>query len=451
MTEPRRRFQVFISSSFEDLKEERRKVVEVLLELGCIPSGMEIFPAADDDPWSLIRKMIDDCDYVVLIIKGKLGSIHPEENKSYTQLEYEYALSIKKPVFSFLYEGILELPRNLTEDPGQRYDLLAGFRSLVMRKRNIKKWSNADELAKHVSTALNYAFREYPAEGLVRPSEVSLEKHPSRDEAVFEKSPTRLIADLEKILQGSRFARRLTRRAGAKEALARHALTCGMWRRQDRTFIDSGTIPVYLTAHLLRFPQRSEILPSKIITNNIPLGILELIEGGSDLDETQVLNKPKGPLNVHLLKGEVDVRYAATLPEVLSGGRFDDAELLALAETCAQGGVDHVVLMTTRLTAEDGPCVVGKANQTFKRAWLRYAMTHEVRVTLLAEAEKIVGQRDDAIDRDGWHALAAEGRISMVLAFDDRSPAKKQEIQPHVDHMRSLGIEVTLAGEVGAA
>jgi hypothetical protein len=42
----KRRYQVFVSSTYEDLKEERQHVIQALLETKCIPLGMELFPAA---------------------------------------------------------------------------------------------------------------------------------------------------------------------------------------------------------------------------------------------------------------------------------------------------------------------------------------------------------------------------------------------------------------------
>jgi hypothetical protein len=82
-----KRFQVFVSSTYLDLKEERQEVIQALLELNCIPSGMEMFPAADEDQWTLIKKVIDDCDYYLVIIAGRYGSLSPA-GKSYTQMEY---------------------------------------------------------------------------------------------------------------------------------------------------------------------------------------------------------------------------------------------------------------------------------------------------------------------------------------------------------------------------
>ena len=58
-----KRYQVFVSSTYDDLREERAEVIQALLELDCIPAGMELFPAGDDEQWKVIRRVIDESDY----------------------------------------------------------------------------------------------------------------------------------------------------------------------------------------------------------------------------------------------------------------------------------------------------------------------------------------------------------------------------------------------------
>lgn len=53
---------------------------------------MELFPAIDEDQFEFIKKVIDDCDYYLLIIGGRYGSLS-DEGVSYTELEYQYAVS----------------------------------------------------------------------------------------------------------------------------------------------------------------------------------------------------------------------------------------------------------------------------------------------------------------------------------------------------------------------
>ena len=63
-----KRYHVFISSTFTDLKDERQAVLKAVLELDHMPANMEFFPAADDTAWQLIKDVIDNSDYYVLII-----------------------------------------------------------------------------------------------------------------------------------------------------------------------------------------------------------------------------------------------------------------------------------------------------------------------------------------------------------------------------------------------
>ena len=80
-----RKYQVFISSTYEDLKTERQAAISCLLDLNCIPVGMEQFPASSLSQWEYIKKMIDMSDYYLLIVAGKYGSIDSEGNNLFRE------------------------------------------------------------------------------------------------------------------------------------------------------------------------------------------------------------------------------------------------------------------------------------------------------------------------------------------------------------------------------
>jgi Domain of unknown function (DUF4062) len=42
-----KKYQIFISSTFADLHEERQIARKAILDLNYIPAGMELFPAVD--------------------------------------------------------------------------------------------------------------------------------------------------------------------------------------------------------------------------------------------------------------------------------------------------------------------------------------------------------------------------------------------------------------------
>jgi Domain of unknown function (DUF4062) len=99
-----KRYQVFISSTYADLKEERRAVIQTVIESNCIPAGMELFPAADEEQLAFIKRVIDDCDYYLLIIGGRYGSVD-ESGISYTEQEYDYAVSRGLWVIALLHDN----------------------------------------------------------------------------------------------------------------------------------------------------------------------------------------------------------------------------------------------------------------------------------------------------------------------------------------------------------
>lgn len=160
------RYQVFVSSTYEDLRDERQEVMQALLELDCIPAGMELFPAANEDQWTLIKKVIDDCDYYIVVIGGRYGSLGPE-GISYTQMEYEYAISQNKPVMGFLHKDPTSIPAKKTEKSPEGQLKLEQFRILV-QQRMCKYWSNPADLGSVVSRSLVKLIKNVPAIGWVK-------------------------------------------------------------------------------------------------------------------------------------------------------------------------------------------------------------------------------------------------------------------------------------------
>jgi hypothetical protein len=167
-----KRYQVFVSSTFRDLQEERSYVIQALLELDCIPSGMELFPAADEDQWSYIQQIIDDCDYYVVVLAGKYGSISPLTGKSYTQMEYEYAVAKGKPVIAFLHGDLNTLPMERCEPDKDKREMLEQFRAQTQTKL-CKHWLNSDQLGGLVSRSMVQLMKRSPAVGWVRADRVT--------------------------------------------------------------------------------------------------------------------------------------------------------------------------------------------------------------------------------------------------------------------------------------
>jgi len=161
-----RRYQVFVSSTFTDLIVERREVIEALLELDCIPAGMEMFPASTDSQWDLIKHVIDESDYYVVIIGNRYGSI-ADVGVSYTEQEYDYALSQGKPILGFLHKEPGKIEFGKSELDPASIVKLESFRGKVKGKP-IKTWEGPGDLGGAVSRGLHRLIKDHPGEGWVR-------------------------------------------------------------------------------------------------------------------------------------------------------------------------------------------------------------------------------------------------------------------------------------------
>jgi len=146
----KRKLQVFVSSTFADLRNERQAAVEAILTAGHIPAGMELFTAGDESQMNVIKRWIDESDVYLLILGGRYGSIEPNSQKSYIHLEYDYAVEQQKPLFAVVIdEGYLKQQRVKElgvevielEHPQQ----LKEFRGHVLTKM-VRFWSDARDI-----------------------------------------------------------------------------------------------------------------------------------------------------------------------------------------------------------------------------------------------------------------------------------------------------------------
>jgi len=167
MSDPlKKRYQVFVSSTYQDLIEERRHVIQALLESKCIPSGMELFPATSQDQWTLIQRVIDDCDYYVVIVAGKYGS-RAADGRSYTEMEFDYAVETGKPVIGFFHAELDALPGAKLEKSDQARDRLAAFTE-KLKKRLCRPWLTPDGLGSAIKSAMLHEIEWNPRPGWLR-------------------------------------------------------------------------------------------------------------------------------------------------------------------------------------------------------------------------------------------------------------------------------------------
>lgn len=171
MTFISKRLQVFVSSTFTDLIEERQAAVEAILTAGHIPAGMELFTAGDQSQMDVIKQWIDESDVYLLIVGGRYGSVEPTSGKSYTQLEYEYALAKDKPLFACVINDAA-LEANVREHGTAIIEMdntqkMKDFRSRVLT-RTVRFWDDCKDIKITIGETLSHFSRREDLVGWVR-------------------------------------------------------------------------------------------------------------------------------------------------------------------------------------------------------------------------------------------------------------------------------------------
>lgn len=164
-----KKYQIFISSTYTDLQEERQAVLECVLKLRQIPVGMEHFVASNEEQFEYIKRLLEDTDYYIIIIGNRYGSL-ADDGISYTEKEFDYAVSLNIPVIAFVHSNPDSLPVNKSETDKEKIEKLQNFRKKVMHNRMVsyRDWTNPASLSVEVLSALTNVMNDTPRQGWKR-------------------------------------------------------------------------------------------------------------------------------------------------------------------------------------------------------------------------------------------------------------------------------------------
>jgi hypothetical protein len=107
------------------------------------PDGDGAISSADDDSWTHIKRFISECDYYVVIVGGRYGSMG-KDGKSYTEMEYDFATEAGIPVLAFLHKSPGTIAANKTESSDDGKKALTAFRTKIEAARHAKYWAGSE-------------------------------------------------------------------------------------------------------------------------------------------------------------------------------------------------------------------------------------------------------------------------------------------------------------------
>ncbi|QRM44621.1 DUF4062 domain-containing protein [Rhizobium sp. BG4] len=162
-----KRYQIFISSTFTDLQAERRAVQDTVISMGDFPVQMESFPATDQKQMDFITPLIEECDYYILIIGGRYGTVD-NSGLSFTHQEFRCAVERNIPVLVMIHGKPEDIAAGKSETTDLGRKKLQEFIEEAQQDRIRKAWETLGDLKLAVREALDHAKRAKPRTGWVR-------------------------------------------------------------------------------------------------------------------------------------------------------------------------------------------------------------------------------------------------------------------------------------------
>lgn len=163
-----KKLQIFISSTFKDLKKHRKAVMETILRSGHTPLGMEFFCAEDEAQFEIIKTWIDDADVFLLIIGKSYGSYEDKKGVSFVEKEYEYAVSKGMHILVFIENS----KRKSLENETRQKKLERFKKRLGKAKRMNQYFQNIAELKEGVSNSIKKFCNTNQYRGWIRGEEL---------------------------------------------------------------------------------------------------------------------------------------------------------------------------------------------------------------------------------------------------------------------------------------
>lgn len=247
-----RRYQIFISSTFEDLKNERKAAVEAVFQRGHIPIALENFAPSDESDLQVIKRAMKDCQVYVAILGHRYGTIVPNKEYSFTEFEYNLAQQYGLKTLTFILDDSVINERRSKLDPKmdevelRNYGKLKDFYKRVTEHfRSI--FVPGPEFKGSVALALADNLHGWDRPGFIREPE---------DRTILETAKNEFIVDIIKELEGfPKLYERCSEEPEKKRELARYFTELyldDIRRKQVSLFFESGSTVAFVAKDISR-------------------------------------------------------------------------------------------------------------------------------------------------------------------------------------------------------
>ena len=153
----------FISSTFIDLEDYRKTIIDKIQSLQGVINAQEFFGARPNTPLETMIDELKKSNVIILVIAHRYGSIDEKTQKSYTQIEYETAIDEKKIIFPYIIDETHPFNPKYIDDNEDKIKLNE-FKKLVINAYQISTFTTKEDLAMKVIQDLE---RELPKHDII--------------------------------------------------------------------------------------------------------------------------------------------------------------------------------------------------------------------------------------------------------------------------------------------
>jgi hypothetical protein len=167
-----KKYHIFVSSTTDDLKNERQALCRIIFEMGHIPVCMDSVDITEKTGWRIIKNNIAASDYFVSLVAHRYGLL-PEGlggKTGSTEIEYAQALKARVPVLALIIADKARWKAAKKDMEPKAAAALSDFKERL-RSHPFIEWLTMQDLKQGAREMLSREMALNPADGWVPGSE----------------------------------------------------------------------------------------------------------------------------------------------------------------------------------------------------------------------------------------------------------------------------------------
>ena len=176
------RLTVFLCSTYEDLTDERDKILQAIRKLQLQYDSMEFFGARSHQPIETCLREVRHSDFLVVVVGHRYGTLVPEREISFSEAEYMEGYKIGKPCLVYIRsDDTPVLPKFVEREP-ENLRRLERWKSELCDRHTVAPFSDSHDLALQVSADISRTVQDLRDANVQAVSR----KAPTKDAAIAE-------------------------------------------------------------------------------------------------------------------------------------------------------------------------------------------------------------------------------------------------------------------------